>query len=347
MPTLIEAVRGAAKPAREAWRWWIAELAQLVPGRISAIGAPRATSEIHLDRHSVTIDRVIGTTGERFVENRSIDALDDAAWEELAGLVEGTRSRIVLSHPDVYTIELTLPRAAGSRLRSAVALQLGEISPVEPALIDWTLHSIRRDTSSVTASVTMAKSQRLAHLANLFSTHGIPPPPIGVLADDRFVPIVTGFDASRSAPMGRLSRRLVVASLALLASIPVITLAGANILAATNEEQAAILAKAIAPKVAADRRAREAELLRRAVAPLARIEPASSTLDALATAVPATAYARSVERMEDGALHFTLETPDPDVIRPALEEALPALREVNQAPGDDGHLRVDYVTGPR
>ena len=98
-----------------------------------------------------------------------------------------------------------------------------------------------------------------------------------------------------------------------------------------------------------ERRARDAEALRRAVAPLAAVQPATATLVELANKLPQNAWVRTVGHRADGALALTVDATDPDQVRSVLEDAaVPGgFREVNEVATQDGRMRVDYLVGGR
>ena len=221
MPTLTSALESSlAQSAAAFWRWWTRELAGLVPISMRAGPRRRATADIWLSQTGVTVDRMIGGETERFEESEPLATVDQASWDQLGELVGGTRARLILSPPDIHTIRIKLPKAARSRLRAAVTLQLGELSPLEPALVDWAMHRPSRTGEMLEVAVTLVRRARLSALALLFSEHGVPMPSIWAYADERFVRLAAGFDGSRARESWGSARRILIAALLLFASVP-------------------------------------------------------------------------------------------------------------------------------
>lgn len=77
-----------------AWRWWIGELAGLIPAHRSFSRKPRA--DIRPSRAEVSIVRIAGSEGERLTEAVPLTAFDTEQWQELGGLLTGHRVRILL-----------------------------------------------------------------------------------------------------------------------------------------------------------------------------------------------------------------------------------------------------------
>ena len=343
MPVLSPAL---AQPAAEAWRWWIAELRAMVPDDLAARvrRQPPAWSDIELTRDAITIERVRGGTGERLADERPIEALDEEGWAELAELVEGSRTRIILSPPDVFAATISLPAAARRRMRSAVALQLDQIAPLEPALLSWNSEVLDAGRQGISVLVAMARTDRIAGLESLFAEHGLPAPPIFARAGDRLVKLASGFDASRRAPESRDRRAWLFAAL-LLGSIPFTVWAGASLLAGITQSRIAAVQREIAPQLAQERKAQADEALRRALKPMLTGPSATQAIESLALAMPDTAYATELAKGPDGKLTFSIEASDTDALAAAMTEA-PLLADA--APSDmveseNGRMRVYYA----
>lgn len=114
---------------------------------------------------------------------------------------------------------------------------------------------------------------------------------------------------------------------------PVLTIAGAQVLAARERGQADRLEAQLAPRTA---RRVEAEQAREQLARALERATLAVTLDVLARALPRDASLARAERSADGTLQLRVRTPDPDALRSALRRA-PAfarLREVGQQRSD-------------
>ena len=127
--------------------------------------------------------------------------------------------------------------------------------------------------------------------------------------------------------------RLASALALLIAAGPLLTLAGAYLLAGQATAETRRIerqegARIAATKAAAADRASFATLLRRATV--------GSTLDAFARALPAEAALVRLERNGEGLIEADVTTPDPDRLRAALrrEPVLAGLRAVGQRRAD-------------
>ncbi|MCD2325101.1 hypothetical protein LQ953_13850 [Sphingomonas sp. IC-56] len=119
----------------------------------------------------------------------------------------------------------------------------------------------------------------------------------------------------------------------LIAMGPVLTIAGAQMLAVQERGQAERLEAQLAPRLA--RRA-SAEQARDLLSPVISRATLGATFEALARGLPKDASVVRAERGADGTLQLALRTPDPDALRAALRRvpALSGLREVGQQRSD-------------
>lgn len=147
----------------------------------------------------------------------------------------------------------------------------------------------------------------------------------------------------QSAPSSALAmpsptgRRIAAAVALLIAAGPLVTLLGADMLAAGARSESAELATRLAPRMAAERAAEQARAQMRATIAGPML---GATLEAVARALPANATVLRAERTRDGALEFEISAPDPDQLRPTLR-ALPGIgtfRNTGQRQGETGMI---------
>jgi hypothetical protein len=342
MPSLTQAL---GTSVTQAWSWWIGELGDLVPSDVSMRGINRSSAavDISLSRENVSVERVEKGVGERFVSDQPLERLDPESWDELRALLGGARSRIILAPPQVFTTSLSLPVAARTRVRQAVALQMGEIAPLDPALLSWTVDDIGVTGDRLSVRVSMAKTAEIERIEAQFAEHDVPCPPIGLRSDEAFIILSKGAQQRRPLLGGRTARTALIV-LGLIASVPITTSLFAWAIARQAEGEAAAIEERIQPKLAAEARWRRNETLRAVLAPIAALPSAGRLLNQLAANLPDSVYARAIELGQDGALRMTADAQDPDLVRPALAAtpALARLREVAQTPTDDARIRVDY-----
>ena len=337
MPLLTAApTQAMAAHAREAWRWWTGELAAALPALARSRRKPRPRCDIRVSPGGVAIDRVADGVGERFFEQRQIGELDEAAWAQLAAVTAGTRVRLLLTVPDVYWTQISLPAAARGRLRPAVALQLPQIAPLQPASLVWAAEPVAADRERITVAVAMARAVRLDALEALFRDNGLAVPPIAAEAGDRIVELTAG-DGIEADPQRRLNRRLAIAAALLLASIPFTTLAAAHFLTGITQSRIAAVEGAVAPRMEAERRAARSAEAARALQRVFAYPSPSETLEALALALPDTDHATAAARGPSGVLTVEVDSADPEALQAQIDGSAPlaGLAASDPAPAPD------------
>lgn len=128
-------------------------------------------------------------------------------------------------------------------------------------------------------------------------------------------------------------RRFAAGIALLIAAGPLVSLAGADLLAKRVRAETAGLGARLAPRIAAERSAEQARAQMRATIGRPML---AATLDVVARALPADATVLRAERTRDGALELEIAGPDPDQLRPALR-ALPGIgsfRNIGQRRGE-------------
>lgn len=119
----------------------------------------------------------------------------------------------------------------------------------------------------------------------------------------------------------------------LIAAGPVLTIAGAALIAARERSITASLEATLAPRIAARAAARDT---RAALAPVIAGAPVATVLDALARALPADAALVRAERLASGGIELEIAAPDPDALRAALRRApdFARVRPLGQRQGE-------------
>jgi hypothetical protein len=349
MPSLSELRETPAGAAvAEAWRWWTSELMARVPERFRPDPARIPRADIRLGRGAVEVEIVRDGIGQRFADAKPIEELDAEGWAELAALIEGSRARVVLDSPDTFVTRLTFPNAARRRLRSAAALQLSQISPVEPDRLRWAMTTTDSDAEKVDVRIAMARADRIERLQALFEENGLDPPPVHAATPEATLELARGSRLGR-ANDGRADARAWAAALLLIASIPLTTTLGATMLKASAESRIEALEKGAAPRLKAEAKARRSEALRRELRPLATRPGISATLEDLAARLPLTDHVTIVKQGGDRILQFTVETADAEAAEVALKGSalLPHVAVADIVPAPSGKLAVTFRTSPR
>jgi hypothetical protein len=346
MPTIADLRQSRwVRDASAAWTWWTGELAGMIPERLWR-RRPVPTAQISLGRDRVEIERIVEGVGELYVDERPIDAFDEQGWAELASLTDGCRTRLLLRSPAAYATSIQLPKAAQNRVKAALALQLPQISPIDPDLVEWAARTDAVHAGHVDVGLAMARRRTIDGLQCLFVENGLDFPSVDVEAPEGPIRIRAGADGS-VRPIARNTRRAIVAALALVATIPFTTFAGARLLTSIANGRADVLEREVQPRIAANRRARQAELTRRALRPVAARPIASAAIEEVAAALPATAYLRSAEQAADRSLTLTIDAPDAATVEAAVAgvRAMRRPRIVDQTAGEDGRMIVVVRAG--
>jgi hypothetical protein len=349
MPALSELRDTAAWAViTDAWSWWTGELRGLLPERFrpDAQAAPRA--DIRPKSDSVEVDVVRDGVGQRFADPKALDDLDSDGWAELASLIEGSRARILLESPDMFTTSLILPKAARRRLKSAVALQLSQVAPVEPSQLRWASRSAPAGPDRIAVEVAMARSDRVERLQELFEINGLAPPPVFAAASDEPIELAPGRRIAVAAP-DRAGTRAWIAAALLMASIPLTTALGATILRASAENRSEMLEKSAMPRLKEEARARRSEELRRGLRPLVGRPSVTATLEDLANRLPMSHHVVSVRQSGDRILDLTVQAADAEAVEAALKGSplLPHVTVADIAPANGGRFNVTLRTAPR
>ncbi|HMJ92947.1 MAG TPA: hypothetical protein VK472_02475 [Allosphingosinicella sp.] len=338
----------AATAATDAWRWWTGELLAMVPDRFRPHPDRRPRADIRPGRDSVRVEIVREGVGQLFAEAKRIEELDGDGWAELASLAQGSRTRIVLEPHDCFTTGLTLPAAARRRLRPAVALQLSQVSPLDPALVRWAMLVADGGTDKVEVRVAMARAERIEQLQALFEEKELDVPPVCAPIPDGVIELARGRKVRGAASAGIGARSWALAAL-LVASIPFTTLLGATILRSSNESRVEQLERGAGPRIRAEADARRSEALRRDLRPLFARPGISATLEEVAARLPLTDHVKTIGQGNDRILVMTIETPDAEAAEGALKGSrlLPHIAVTDISPSSAGKLAVTFRTSPR
>ena len=338
----------AAAAATEAWRWWTGELIAMVPERFRPHPDRRPRADIRPGRDAVRVEIVRDGIGQLFAEAKRIEELDGDGWAEMASLAEGSRVRIVLEPHDCFTTSLVLPGAARRRLRPAVALQLSQVAPLDPALLRWAMLAADGGTDKVEVRVAMARADRIEQLQALFEDKELDVPPVCAPTPDGVIELARGRKTRGTAVGGVGVRSWALAAL-LLASIPFTTLLGATILRGSAESRIERLERGAEPRLRSEADARRSESLRRDLRPLVSRPGISATLEEVAARLPLTDHVKSVGQANDRILVLTIETPDAEAAEEALKGSrlLPHIAVTDISPAPSGKLSVTFRTSPR
>ena len=302
----MTAAASLSTTVRQFLTWWSSELSAAFRAPIGAVGTSRPSVTIFPRQDEVSAERIADGIGQRFVDECALSELSDASWDKLREIVDDAAVRVVLSEPDTMAVRVTLPRAARSRLRPAIALHLSEHLPIEPELAVWEIVEQRAAGPDILVELIVARAAQLDDIKQTFAEHGLRLPDIAGRVGDREVLLSHG---QRPVLQAGERRRFMLAAV-LVAIAPILTLAGSELLIARNETAIYKLEVQLAPKRETARLAREREQLRAALAALPTL-PLSTLLDDVAANLPQSAHLKTAQR-EGSAVTLEIEATDPE-----------------------------------
>lgn len=140
-------------------------------------------------------------------------------------------------------------------------------------------------------------------------------------------------------------RELAAAVAVLIALAPLLTIAGAQLLARHEHTEAERLRADLAPRMADER---SAEAARTEIAKAVQRPALGATLEAFARGLPADAGLVRIERKADGVLEADVTAADPDQLRAAIrrDPALARLRDTSQRQSDTAMIVTLRQDGP-
>jgi hypothetical protein len=349
MPPLSALQHGPATQALlSGWRWWTGELADLVPTALKRRWTRSPAALIYPSSTCVEIDRVADGHGERFLETRALADFDAENWAELASLTAQCRTHLVLRAPDIFVTHLTLPLAARRNWRSATALQLDQLAPLDPALLVWNARIVRQNSADFTVQLVVAKAAKIAALHALFEDQQLPTPPIDADLGNERMALAQG-DARAVDPDRDLWRKALIVSVALLVSVPLTTLVGAILFSWSLERKSELLSSSIAPRLERERAWQRGEHARQALAGVSAHAAVSPVLEDVARLLPKSGFVQSIARSADRSLLVSVTTPEPKQAAEALRAstALPGLDLVDESAANGAAMTITFRTSPR
>lgn len=269
-------------------RWWIAELGAMVPPRVAQAMRrrhPAAVIAVHADRTEIQLSD--GDQQQLLINDQSLEQLDERGWAEVRAIVTSRRTVVRLGPPFGHVVQLALPSGSWGNARRVVELQLERRSPVLPEAIRWNWSAVR-DGAVVTGLIGMVRTHDLERLETLFANNQTPLPAIAVDSAHGPIAIVSGHDGSDTAER-RIDRRWLIAAVAVILSVPFTSLAGLAVAKMAVRSDIAALAQEVGPKIRADAALRRDLAAVRASRPLLLRPSATTVLEKLAQALPASA----------------------------------------------------------
>lgn len=174
-------------PVRKFWRWWVGELADVVPDPVRRLFAPKQpTVALELDHDRLAVGRR-GHGPKAAPIHVDLTGLDRsgrraAALKAISKVRRGTSSLAVLV-PDSSTVrkQIRLPLAVADNLREALGYDMDRQTPfkVDEVYYDCKIVSTDRDSSLITADLTVVPRMIVDNVAAEVRQWGLKPASIG------------------------------------------------------------------------------------------------------------------------------------------------------------------------
>lgn len=328
------------------WSWWSDELRAMLPAGLQGLPTERDRYDILLDSGSVTIETVTGGDARRMVQNCAFENLDEESWEQIAALTQDQQPRLFLETKDVLQIPVILPRASAGQLRSALSLQISTLSPLEPEYIVWDFAETARSEKEIHLVVAIARLAKIENIESHFFDQALMPPTFCARVEDQIVTLRRPLEIKNSF-LGSKDKKILAAAL-MLATIPVTTIAVAELLTSLNIARAERLEQNLVPRLAQEKQIRQEEMVRRAAAPLYNIPSASNRLESLARYLPGSDWTVASSQSADGRFEFVADMADREAAETALQTTpiIGNIRPVEEIPTENLRERVRYEVRP-
>jgi hypothetical protein len=308
MQTLMRAdLQKCARDALAFLDWWKRELVQAVPVAVRMRLFPMGRQvTIRLGRHSVELDVTEKDGGRTLRDERALDALEESGWEQMVEQMVDSRCSLEPEARHIWRTQLSLPVRAARNLRSAIALQLPLLSPLNPDILSWSYQVVGRTRERLDICLVMARADVLEAIAAQFEQQGLQPPRIDTQTNAGPVTLRVGAHVYRSQESKR-NRIAVLAGVLLLVSIPVTAWIGANALLYINSARLETLRPQAAAVTAEMRKAQLAEARRRAASPLLGMTGGAPVIDDLAAALPEGVWIEALQMEGERNITFRVQ----------------------------------------
>lgn len=334
----------AFETAHRFWDWWTDELHGLLPEKLRGEPTERDRFDIFLGSGETTIEFVHHGDGESMLEARAIGELPVDGWEQISEFAQKQKQRLFLDDTDFLKIPVQLPRASAPQIDAALQLQLPSLVPMELDMLDWGYVELERGDTNIELALVIAKSARLDELEALFAEQGLMPPAFCANIEGKVTYLRKPLEiSSRSFEKSKFA----MAALVMIAMIPFITIAGANLMTSTEVANIKRLEGVLASRQVQEKRVLKEETVRRAAAPLLNMASASNRLEGLAQYLPATSWTVSTTQTPDGSFEFVADMQDRDETEQALAQAsnLQNPKPIEELETNGGRVRVRYQVG--
>jgi general secretion pathway protein L len=194
--------------AESFWRWWVGELAGMLPERLAMLrGGDRAPMVALEDGAAVLVGSRLPASGAR----ASIADLDEArrkaavrALLERAG-ESRARARAVLEPGEVLVRRATMPLATEENLRQVLAFEMDRLTPLRADEVYFDYRVTSRDATAGQVAIQLAVARREVVDSRVAALAALGVSVQGVALRDEAAASATGFDLLPSEQRGQRS----------------------------------------------------------------------------------------------------------------------------------------------
>ncbi len=340
---MIDKGTKAVEAVQDFWTWWSDELRAMLPKSLRGEPTERDRFDLFMADGETIIEAVSDGAGRKMQEGYSLEELPTESWKQIAEHAEVRKARLFLGDSDFLTLPFRLPRASASQLRSALELQLPNLVPLDPHLLDWDYVELSRNDMYIELALIIAKSERLDALEDFFTTQELMPPAFCVRHEDEIVILRKPLEIARK-PLEERKMQIAMAMAVMLAMIPVLTIGGAKMMTSIEIDRATNLEEELAPRLAAEKIIAREEMIRRAASPVLNMPSASSRLEKLAQNLPETDWTVSAGQQPDGSFEFVADMLNREETESALRQTplLSRLEMTEELESEAPRNRIRY-----
>lgn len=296
----------AVESVHDFWTWWSDELRDMLPKNLKGESTERDRFDLFMTDDETVIETVNNGAGQKMQEAYALEDLPAESWEQIAEFSEVRKARLFLNSQDFLVLTVKLPRASGSQLGSTLELQLPNLVPLEPHLLDWNYVELDRNDLHIELALIIAKSERLDTLEGLFTKQELMSPAFCVNHQGKIVTLRKPLEITPK-PLEERKMQFAMAMAVMLAMIPVLTIGGAKLMNSIEIDRAERLEQELAPRLAAEKAILREEMVRRTASPLLNMPSASNRLESLAQKLPESDWTVSAAQQPDGSFEFVAD----------------------------------------
>jgi len=325
------------------WRWWSRELKDLLPAELHRQKEEQNKFHILPQKDAVIIEYVSNGTGQRLQEESGLSNLPDESWEQIIEIYDGVKQRLFLEEGDYHIIKLELPKSAQNHLTTSVELQLAQLIPIRPGLVDWNIITLESERDHIKIALVYAKSEKINQLESLFAERGLMPPEFCVSIDDEIAVLRQPIEIEPPLLENHKFMGALIAAV-MVAATPIVTIGGAELMSSFNMSNAEALEQKLRPRLAREKSIHRQEQARRSAAPIVRMADLSGLLETLAHELPDTMWISSSTQMPDGDIELLINMPSAQAEKGSLEndDLIGKFRMVEEVDSQSGRVLMRY-----